>query len=203
MTVWFQSLVQMISSVDVTDLCSTLLAVAVALGGSDVPKKPEQIGVASRFGSPGDKHIGGRMICTHTYVSSTKHQCAHRKYKCGTKLIIENVRTKKRSWCTVTDRGPYGARVLTANRTVALKPGGNRAWYVKKRKHHKPPSRLCPHGGCTGEWRGVIDLSPTVSYELEHNGFEDVRIWRLDRFMHYLYIKNIKRLCQEIRDRQT
>jgi len=150
--------------------------------GAQLPDRPDASGIASRFGDPGDKHIGGTLKCKpKERVSLTEHQCAHRYYKCGTILIVENKRNGKRSWCEVADRGPYGANVFShqGKRLVPVySESGRKAWYVKKRKKHDPPDDLCPSGNCVGRWRGIVDLSPAVSDDLGHNGFERVNIYR-------------------------
>ena len=40
-----------------TALASMLMA------GGDLPPQPDMTGIASRFGDPGDKHIGGNLKC--------------------------------------------------------------------------------------------------------------------------------------------
>lgn len=121
-----------------------------------------QSGIASMFGSPGDKHIGGNLGCDSSRKIHPDDQfCAHRSYPCGSTLVIENIRTKKRTYCTVMDRGPYGAYVYDENNV--------RSWVIKIRDHHP------------GEWRGVVDLSPKVSKDIGHNGWERVRIWEYNR----------------------
>ena len=153
----------------------------------ELPRRPDGLGIASRFGDPGDKHLGGTLKCRpKERVSLTEHQCAHRYYECGTILIIENQRNGKRTWCEVMDRGPYGAAVFSKDdqgeysRQVYTKEG-KKAWYVKRRRNHRPPDRLCPSGDCVGRWRGILDMSPAVSDDIDHNGFERVKIFRASR----------------------
>lgn len=179
-----------------------ILASTFIQGGGDLPPNPDEYGIASRFGDPGDKHIGGTLACKpKERVSLTEHQCAIRskRYKCGTILIIENKRNKKRSWCEVADRGPYGANVFVKGES-GLEPvflsSGRKAWYVKKRRSHNPPEDLCPSGNCVGRWRGELDMSPAVSDDLGHNGFEKVKVYRLSRvirYFKYLQAKALKR----------
>ena len=154
---------------------------------------PDQEGTASRFGDPGDVWVGGNLFCApDRRVNSTDHVCAHRlaghtKYggpACGEILILENPRTKKRSWCQVMDRGPYGATVWTYDaskrRQVPVRgPNGSPEWYVKIFPKDKPPPEKCPSQDCVGRWRGYLDLSPAVSDALEHNGLERIRSWRI------------------------
>lgn len=162
---------------------------AFLIPGTSLPDKPDASGVASRFGDPGDKWIGGTLKCKpKERVSTKEHQCAHRYYKCGTILIVENKRNGKRSWCEVADRGPYGANVFLRQekRLVPVySESGRKAWYVKKRKSHDPPDDLCPSGNCVGRWRGIVDLSPAVSDAIGHNGFERVNLYRADNLTRW------------------
>lgn len=158
--------------------------------------RADQSGVASRFGDPGDKWIGGTLKCSpQEYVNTVDHICAHRKYSCGTILVVENRRTRKKTWCRVMDRGPYGANVFTAYGGKRIKVVASQAsrrkyaWYVKKRRRHRPPKNLCPSDSCYGRWRGIVDLSPAVSDSIDHNGLERVRIWRLRRILNFLMTK--------------
>jgi hypothetical protein len=172
----------------------TVLAMMMTTGGVavELPSNPDVQGIASRFGDPGDKHIGGNLACKpEERVSLTEHQCAIRskRYKCGTILIIENQRNKRKSWCEVADRGPYGANVYMLSEGQAspvYTSSGRKAWYVKKRKSHAPPEDLCPSGDCVGRWRGELDMSPVVSDELGHNGFEKVRVYRANSVIRHL-----------------
>lgn len=167
-----------------------ILTMMMTTGTVELPPNPDGKGIASRFGDPGDKHIGGNLKCKpDERVSTTEHQCAHRRYKCGTILIIENKRNKKRSWCEVADRGPYGANVFKQSEgqdSPVYTSSGRKAWYVKKRKKHAPPEDLCPLGDCVGRWRGELDMSPAVSDDLDHNGFEKVRIYRAESILRHL-----------------
>lgn len=187
------------------------LVFAASFSASEpIPISPSQIGVASRFGDPGDKWVGGHLYCSPgKRVNSTEHVCAHRYagYKglpCGSILIIENPRTKKRSWCRVMDRGPYGAFILSRpsddkKYTHVYDSKGLRRWYVKIRKNDKPPADLCPHKDCIGKWRGIVDLSPAVSNDLGHNGMERVKVWTLTRIFQYLDLQQKKKEITERR----
>lgn len=145
---------------------------------------PDQIGIGSRFGDPGDEWTGGRMFCSpHAYVSPKEFVCAHRYYPCGTILIIEY--GSKRSWCVVADRGPYGANVFAANGKIVNDGSGHPAWYVMGDRHSPPPDDLCRDGGCRGRWRGVIDMTRAVTDHMGHPGWGYVRIWTLRRVVNY------------------
>ena len=176
-----------------------VLATMVSSSGFvDMPQTPDESGIASRFGRVGDKHIGGNLKCRpDERVSLTEHQCAHRRYRCGTILVVENQRNGNKSWCEVVDSGPYGANVFTADGTPVLADSGKKAWYVKKRRNHRPPEDLCPDGGCVGRWRGILDMSPAVSKDLGHNGFEKIRTYKISsvtRYLKYLLKKSIRPL---------
>jgi hypothetical protein len=161
---------------------------------ADLPKVADLDGIASEFGSVGDKHIGGNLMCRpDERVSLTEHQCAHRRYRCGTILVIENKKNGNRSWCEVVDRGPYGANVFTSAGVPVLTDKGKKAWYVKNRRDEDPPEDLCPIGGCVGRWRGILDMSPTVTKDLGHNGLGRVRVYKLSRVIRYIeYLKKKK-----------
>ena len=161
-------------------------AVVASSSTIDLPIAADAYGIGSRFGDPGDKWIGGRMACApHNYVSSTAFVCAHRNYPCGTILIVEYPVTGIRSWCVVADRGPYGASVFAPNGKVITSQSGTPAWYVKPSQGSNPPNYLCPDGGCTGRWKGVIDMSPAVSKAMGHPGMGTVKVWRLKRVVDY------------------
>lgn len=156
-------------------------AVVAADASIKLPNSADESGIGSRFGDPGDPWIGGRMACKpNNYVDQVDHVCAHRWYPCGTILIVENQKTKQRNWCVVKDRGPYGANVFAADGSK-VKIEGRDAWFIKIRQDDPPPPELCPDGGCTGKWRGVIDLSPAVSKGMGHTGWGYVKVWRLKR----------------------
>jgi hypothetical protein len=125
------------------------------VSGLDKPtKNPNEIGVASRFGDPGDNLAGTELFCNPgKKVDSTAHICAHRTLPCNTILFLENPRTNMRTFCIVKDRGPFGA----------VNTDGE--WTIKVNKDDP------------GEWRGIIDMSPAVSSSLSHNGMEKINIW--------------------------
>jgi len=158
---------------------------SIVSSGSSVPlpSSTDETGVGSRFGDAGDQWTGGRMACApHDKVDDKMHACAHRWYPCGTLLIIEY--NGQRSWCEVTDRGPYGANVFAADGKMVMN-GGSPAWYVMVHQGDPPPDELCPDGGCKGRWRGVIDMSPAVSKGMGHPGMGYVKVWRLKSVVDY------------------
>lgn len=145
------------------ELDADALRIRLAVAFPSIPlPAADQTGLGSMFGSPGDKLTGGNLGCDATRAIQPGDQfCAHRNYPCGATLIVENIRTGARTTCIVMDRGPYGAYVYDNN--------GNRSWVVKI------------HPDDPGTWRGIVDLSPKVSGDIGHNGFERVRIWEYNR----------------------
>jgi hypothetical protein len=109
-------------------------------------------GLSTRFGDPGDRWAGAHLSCTHEKMKPGDLVCAHRTLPCGTVVMLHNPRTKRYAVCEVADRGPFGA----------ILPSGQ--WGVKIKKSQP------------GKWRGIIDLSPAVAKQLQHNGREKVVI---------------------------
>lgn len=118
-------------------------------------------GGATRFGDPGDPLDGDHMACTREAMEPGAMICAHRTLPCGTVVVLVNPRTGLTAPCRVLDRGPYGA----------LLPSGE--WAMKIRESDP------------GQWRGMIDLGPTVANALQLNGRE--KVWAI-------YEKPVKRL---------
>lgn len=115
---------------------------------------PIDYGIGSRYGDPGDIWAEEALACApQVHINNHMHVCAHRRLPCGTLLSIETVRTHKRSWCVVMDRGPYGA----------LDESG--VWFVKRNESDP------------GKWRGILDMTPAVATDMHHNGFEPIRVW--------------------------
>ncbi len=143
------------------DLDTLQINFAIAFPESPLPVA-DQAGLATTFGTPGDKWTGGNLGCDATRAIQPGDQfCAHRNLPCGATLIVENIRTHARTTCIVMDRGPYGAYVYDDS--------GSKTWVVKI----KPTD--------PGTWRGILDMSPKVSNDIGHNGFEPVRIWEYNR----------------------
>jgi hypothetical protein len=155
---------------------------------------PDSKGVSTKYGYEGDKYGQQRVACKpNDKINNYSHICAHRTYPCGTVLIIENTKNGQRTWCTVMDRGPYGANVFAGGSMVTSE--GKPAWYIKTKQHDTPP---CSYGRCTGKWRGVLDVSPAVSNDMGHDGFEVVKIWKLKNILKYNLYLDSKRLKQLI-----
>lgn len=133
---------------------------------------PPEMGLASRYGYPGDpyENFTQPYACSGSlmkkwgkerYKEAVKTGVAHRTLPCGSKILICKIPTKtyivpRGTTCThaiVVDRGPYGA----------LDQKG--IWHRR--------SRLQP-----GErWRGIVDLLPPVAAKLGVWGLEKVVIW--------------------------
>jgi hypothetical protein len=130
-------------------------------------------GLATMYGLKRDKKWGGGFLaCAPDYrvqTLPTMNVCAHRTYRCGTIMAVENVRTKKRTLCRVLDRGPYGA---------LLEDG---TWVLKIRAHEP------------GTWRGIADLTPSVAAAIGHNGFERVRTWPIYTPKKKMIVKPVKK----------
>jgi hypothetical protein len=180
--VWWLSISGSASSVNKTPEETEDYAKIVASDRSiQLPSNPDDSGIATRYGSPGDKFAQQGTACKpHDKINDYDHVCAHRWYPCGTLLIVENSKTGDRNWCVVLDRGPYGANVFAADGSKVM--AGNRAaWYIKINKDDPPPAEFCPEGGCTGRWRGILDMSPAVSKGMNHTGWGPIKFWRLKR----------------------
>jgi hypothetical protein len=102
-------------------------------------------------------------------VRPDDHGLAHRFAPGLSWTVIYSPRTEKATWGRILDRGPYGANlapdeVAPPNSKVVTRKNGRR-WYVKKR------------GRWPGKWRGCADLTPITAAAIDHNGFEQVRIY--------------------------
>jgi hypothetical protein len=158
-------------------------ASVVALDSSvRLPGATDEQGIATRYGEPGDIYAQRGTACApHNKINATEHTCAHRWYPCGTILIVEDQKTRQRNWCVVRDRGPFGASVFASDGSKVMISPKKAAWYIKIRETDLPPDDLCPDGGCTGRWRGILDMSPAVSKGMGHTGWGAVKVWRLKR----------------------
>lgn len=114
---------------------------------------------ATVFGYPGDMSAGGPAACTHKpileHYEAKTVGIAHRTLKCGTKVKVTNLSTKRSVIATVVDRGPYGAGTPKYD------------WYVKRKENEPPPAKLCEKIGdleCLPRpWRGCVDLLPATA----------------------------------------
>src|SRR5580698_6918753 len=120
--------------------------------------RPVESGVASQYGQPGDIYGQQALACNVSkHIDNHMHVCASRWLPCGTTLLLQNKSNNELSWCTVMDRGPYGAMIKNDD--------GTYSWGMKI--HAKDP----------GTWRGILDMSPATARDMHHNGFEHVKYW--------------------------
>lgn len=136
----------------------------------DLGARPTFSGVTSRYGDAADKRWGGQALACapDVHIRGTMHVCAHRTLPCGTVLVVESQRTKRRTVCRVMDRGPYGA--LT---------GGH--WHLKI------------HARDAGTWRGVLDLSPEAFADLGLHGPGPIKAWAIYRPKRRWYLRPKRR----------
>lgn len=101
----------------------------------DLPPIREQ-GVASWYGSGvnNDNGMHGKITATGETFDPSLQTCAHRSIRLNTIIIIEDLATGDRTWCRISDRGPYGS----------IHDG---EWVLKL------------SGSDPGEWRGILDMS--------------------------------------------
>ena len=115
------------------------------------------------FGFPGDGY-GGRTptVLTGKPVTSADVGIAHRTWKMGTLIKVQNIRTGKVATGVVLDRGPYGM----------IDSGG---WFNsrKERDRAKRAGRKA--------YRGCADLTPALAKLIGHDGRDKIRIWRKRR----------------------
>jgi hypothetical protein len=111
------------------------------------------------FGMPGDAH-GGRTPTTLTGkpVRWFDVGIAHRRWKAGTRIRVENLRTGLAAFGVVIDSGPWGKR------------DSNGAWFNSR---HPVANRTRK-----GTYRGCADLTPAMAALIGHNGREKVKITR-------------------------
>jgi hypothetical protein len=121
-------------------------------------RKPDEVGVGSRYGGPKDTRWGGQaMACApDRFVDGRVHTCAHRTHRCGTVLMVENARNGRRTLCRVMDRGPYGA----------IDAEG--VWHVEIKL--KAGSRR----------RGILDMTPAVFAAIGMRSMTPVKVWVID-----------------------
>jgi hypothetical protein len=103
--------------------------------------------MATTFGQPGDKWVGGKAIALGRRVNGQDVGIAHRTLPMGHTALLCLPRTLRCLRAPVIDRGPYGALL------------GQR-WVIKRRARDP------------GKWRACVDLTPAASKALGHNGLE-------------------------------
>lgn len=131
------------------------LALLTLLSINSVPEPDYvKIGIASTF-RPHERWNNGKFACGGRWKDPNRPVCAHRWIPCHTWIEVENTKNGSTAWCEVMDRGPYGA----------LTPEGQ--WVLKRPRD--PKTKLA-------RWRGIIDLSPSVSKAIGTNGWARVKI---------------------------
>ncbi len=99
----------------------------------------QELGLASWYG---DGNWHGDQTANGERFDPDRFTCAHRALPFDTMVLIVNRANKRRVWCRINDRGPYGARL----------PDGS--WGVRlSREEH-------------GHWRGIIDMSVATAQAL-------------------------------------
>lgn len=114
------------------------------------------------FAQKGDKWAGGKSKCLGRQVLPTDNVIAHRKWRCGTWVLLYNPRTERETIARIGDHGPYGACIKEG--WVVGMPCPKEYWRVK-RKREDP-----------GVWKGAFDLTDHVAENLGHNGFEPITL---------------------------
>ncbi len=129
---------------------------------------PTERGLSTIFGSPGDKFAGGATRCLRDESGKPRRVrpddigVAHRRLRCGSRVVVRSVRTGKVIITTVIDAGPYGAGRAGVD------------WYIKRRADTRPPG--CPT--CAPlPWRGIADLTPRAAALIDHNGLDRVELF--------------------------
>lgn len=121
---------------------------------AELPPIQEQ-GLASWYGD-GSWH--GDQTANGERFDPDRFTCAHRTLPFDTMVLIVNRANRKRVWCRINDRGPYGAHL----------PDGS--WGLRLSDEQN------------GHWRGIIDMSVATARELGtiDTGLQSVelRYWR-------------------------
>jgi rare lipoprotein A len=118
----------------------------------------QEIGVASWYG---DGAMHGDVTANGEAFDPTRFTCAHRELPFDTLVMIVNRSNRRRVWCRINDRGPYGVKLPDGSwaATTQLEPGTH--------------------------WRGIIDMSVATARELGtiDRGLQrvELRYWTNDR----------------------
>lgn len=100
----------------------------------------QERGLASWYG---DGALHGRYTASGEAIDPTLHTCAHRTIPLHTTVLLVNAKDpRRRAWCRVNDRGPFGAKLGDGS-------------YLVKRSPSEP-----------GTWRGIMDISVAAAKEL-------------------------------------
>lgn len=139
-----------------------------------------KVGIGSTF-YPHEELNNGKFACGGDWIDPEWQVCATRTptreswgIPCGAWVQIENVRTKDTAWCKVMDRGPYG------------KHDADGVWFnaALDRKQAAKEGRKRREG----KYRGIIDMSKSVSDQLNSNGLVRVRVkwWKRNHLREIL-----------------
>lgn len=99
----------------------------------------QELGLASWYG---DGAWHGDVTANGEVFDPSEFTCAHRTLPFDTVVMIVNRSNRRRVWCRINDRGPYGVRL----------PNG--AWGVRTSREGE------------GEYRGLLDMSIAAATEL-------------------------------------
>jgi rare lipoprotein A (peptidoglycan hydrolase) len=99
----------------------------------------QELGLASWYGD-GARH--GDVTANGEVFDPSEFTCAHRTLPFDTVVMIVNRSNRRRVWCRINDRGPYGARMSDGSWGVRTSRNGD------------------------GEYRGIIDMSIAAATEL-------------------------------------
>ena len=126
-------------------------------------------GIASTF-TAHEKWNNGKFACGGDWEDPDRAVCAHRWLPCGTWIEVESKKTGRTAWCEVMDRGPYGA----------LSSDGK--WVLKRPRDPKTKS---------AKWRGIIDLSPSVTNAIGTGGFGvvTIRSWHKKKYVPWQFLQ--------------
>ena len=91
----------------------------------------QELGLASWYG---DGAWHGEVTANGEVFDPAEFTCAHRTLPFDTVVLVLNRANRKRVWCRINDRGPYGARL----------PDGS--WQLRTDSQAE------------GNWRGLIDM---------------------------------------------
>ena len=127
-----------------------------------------KVGTGSTF-YPNEKLNNGKFACGGDWVDPDIPVCATRTpsrrswgIPCGAWVHIENVRTGDTAWCKVMDRGPYG------------KHDENGKWFNSSLDRRQAEAEGRERR--KGKYRGIIDMSKSVSDKLNSKGLLRVRV---------------------------
>lgn len=143
------------------DLLAILALVSSLSEPASLPERWEERGIASMFRPGKGGHNGGDVACLWRLprrkrrISHKLRFVAHRRWRCGTVVLLHLPRTGRSTYAVVLDKGPYGARDTDGK------------WVLKMRRSDP------------GRWRGVVDLSPGAAEALGHDGWDRVQMTRV------------------------